>query len=109
VITKPREEGGVTKYHVSRQPVPLGLLAPVTFSEPARIRSSGLLRSRRGRATTPDSPLESANDTQTAYPFVLYFNGGLGGLQTLYAESAESREEWRQKLSVALQSRMTVK
>jgi RHO1 GDP-GTP exchange protein 1/2 len=109
-MTKPKEENGVAKYHVSLRPIPLDLLTLVTFSDPPRARSSSLLRGRRGgsRTTTPEPSslhvpsTDEENSAQNLYPCTLYFNGGLGGLQTFYAESSTSREEWKLKLNEAI-------
>jgi hypothetical protein len=68
----------------------------MVFSDLPRMRSSSLLRSRRGRAAPPSPFLEGSNDMQSMYPFELWLKDSS---QVFFAESAGSREEWRAKLS----------
>jgi RHO1 GDP-GTP exchange protein 1/2 len=51
---------------------------------------------------------ESANDSRAVYPCTIHYNGRLGGLLTLYSESANSRSEWKTKLNEAIGIRKVV-
>jgi RHO1 GDP-GTP exchange protein 1/2 len=44
--------------------------------------------------TTPSS----SSDSRVVYPCTIHHTGRLGGLYTLFAESAQARAEWREKL-----------
>ncbi|KDR80795.1 hypothetical protein GALMADRAFT_60733 [Galerina marginata CBS 339.88] len=114
VMTKPKEKDGVTKYHVNRRPIPLDLLTLVNFTDPPTQRSAGILRNLRGgerhdgaSANSGVSP-ESATDSRSVYPLTLHHNGRTGGPYILYAESAQTRTEWKQKLEEALGLRKIV-
>ncbi|TFK39742.1 CNH domain-containing protein [Crucibulum laeve] len=112
VMTKPKERDGVVKYHVNRRPIPLDLLTLVNTTDPPTQRSTGILRNLRGgerhgeqgNAPTP----ESATDSRSVYPLTLHHNGRLGGPYILYAESAQARTEWKQKIEEALGLRKVV-
>ncbi|KAG6879934.1 hypothetical protein C0992_009290 [Termitomyces sp. T32_za158] len=114
VMTKPKEKDGVTKYQVNRRPVPLDLLTLVNFTEAPTQRSTGILRGLRGGGghvdgtnglgVSPDSP----NDSRNVYPLTLHHNGRTGGTYILYAESAQARLDWKQKLEEALVLRKVV-
>ncbi|GJJ11168.1 hypothetical protein Clacol_005400 [Clathrus columnatus] len=122
VITKPKDKDGVMKYHVNRHPIPLDLLNIVNFTDPPQTRGTGLLRGlqrggRGGTGTTDEAGFNSnlngadlvnATDSRTVYPCTIHHNGRIGGLYTLYAESAQSRAEWKTKLEEALVLRKTV-
>jgi len=45
---------------------------------------------------------EAVNDARAVYPCTIHHNGRLGGLYTLYAETAYARLEWRTKLEEAI-------
>lgn len=100
------------------QPIPLDLLTLVNFTDAPTQRGTGLLRNIRGgeRRTdgssvmTPGSTVspETATDSRSVYPCTLHHNGRLGGPYILYAESAASRSEWKQKLEEALGIRKVV-
>lgn len=99
------------------QPIPLDLLTLANFTDPPTQRNAGLLRPRlRGGEkhdpTTPNpnastSP-ETASDSRAVYPCTIHHNGRLGGLWTVYAESAQARNEWKQKLEEAIGLRKVV-
>ena len=42
--------------------------------------------------------LETANDSRSLYPFTIHDIGRLGGVRTVFAESAQVRDEWKRKL-----------
>lgn len=114
VMTKPKEKDGVTKYQVYRRPIPLDLLTLANFTDPPTTRNSGILRPRlRGDKHDANSPNpatspETAADSRAVYPCTIHHNGRLGGLWTLYAESAQARNEWKQKLDEAIGLRKVV-
>ncbi|KAH9951090.1 Dbl-like domain-containing protein [Amylocystis lapponica] len=118
VMTKPKEKDGITKYHIYRRPIPLDLLTLANFTDPPTQRGTGLLRLGRsdrpdrhgdlsstpGAATTP----ETATDSKAVYPCTIHHTGRLGGLYTLFAESLQARNEWKQKLDEAIGLRKVV-
>lgn len=118
VMTKVKEsKDGVTKYHVNRRPIPLDLLTLVNFTDPPTQRTTGILRGLRGgeRHAEGAPPLangvtspDSAVDSRVVYPCTLHHNGRMGGPYILYAESAQVRAEWKQKLEEALGLRKVV-
>ncbi|GLB41616.1 putative CNH domain containing protein [Lyophyllum shimeji] len=114
VMTKTKEKEGVVKYHVNRRPIPLDLLTLVNFTDPPTQRSTGILRGLRGErhaetpVVGPGASPESANDSRLVYPLTIHHNGRMGGPYVLYAESAQARNEWRQKLEEALGLRKVV-
>lgn len=109
VLTKPREKDGVTKYMVYRRPIPLDLLSLTNFSDPPSQRSVGLLRNLRNGEAGPYNPRASEiGDPRTVYPLTFQHNGRQSNPITLYAESAQSRAEWKQKLEEAMGLRAVV-
>ncbi|KAG6901527.1 hypothetical protein C0995_010826, partial [Termitomyces sp. Mi166 len=135
VMTKSKERDGVIKYQVNRrvsielfpeeihltfdQPVPLDLLTLVNFTEAPTQRSTGILRGLRGggggggggHADGPNGPgvsPDAPSDSRNVYPLTLHHNGRTGGTYILYAESAQARLEWKQKLEEALVLRKVV-
>ncbi|KAG6909360.1 hypothetical protein DXG01_000799 [Tephrocybe rancida] len=113
VMTKPKDRDGVTKYQVDRRPVPLDLLTLVNFTEAPTRRSNGVLRGLRGKrhADSPSGPgvsPDTPGDSRSVYPLTLHHNGRTGGPYILYAESAQARLEWKQKLDEALVLRKVV-
>ncbi|KAG5643354.1 hypothetical protein DXG03_001036 [Asterophora parasitica] len=116
VMTKPKDKEGVVRYNVNRRPIPLDLLTVVNVSDPPTQRSTGLLRNLRGGDRHIDgagpaplgASIESANDSRSVYPITLHHNGRLGGPYILYAESAQARLEWAEKLQDAVGLRQAV-
>lgn len=51
---------------------------------------------------------DNATDARFVYPFTLHHNGRTGGTYILYAESAQIRVEWKNKLEEALGLRKIV-
>jgi Pleckstrin homology domain len=100
------------------KPIPLDLLTLANFTDPPQQRGTGLLRGLRGGDKhvdgAPPGPLPTANnaeapvDSRTVFPCTIHHNGRLGGLYTLYAESAQARIEWKNKLEEALALRQAV-
>ncbi|KIY68054.1 Dbl-like domain-containing protein [Cylindrobasidium torrendii FP15055 ss-10] len=117
VMTKSRKSDNVTKYHVNRRPIPLDLLTLVNFTDPPVQRGTGLLRNLRGTkdggTVDPTSPHPNrqetgSNDSRSVYPCTIHCNGRLGGNFLLYAESAQARQEWKEKLEEAVGLRRVV-
>lgn len=115
VMTKPKDKEGVVRYHVNRRPIPLDLLTPVNFTDSPTQRSAGLLRPFRtdrnvdgGSMSGPGASPEASNDSRSVYPLTLHHNGRAGGPIILYAESAQARVEWKQKIEEALGLRRVV-
>nr|GAT55060.1 predicted protein [Mycena chlorophos] len=111
VMTKPKDKEAPTKYQVVRRPIPLDLLTLVNFTDPPIQRGTGLLRFRGDKVTSvgPDSSIpEPATDSRTVYPCTIHHNARAGGSHILYAESAQARAEWKEKLEEALGLRRAV-
>ncbi|KAA1475511.1 Dbl-like domain-containing protein [Dentipellis sp. KUC8613] len=116
VMTKPKERDGVTKYQVNRRPIPLDLLTLANFTDAPTQRGTGILRGLRGGERGHDTPTSSVptispdtpSDARVVYPCTLHHNGRLGGLYTVYAESAQARSEWKDKLEEAIGLRKVV-
>lgn len=98
------------------KPIPLDLLTLANFTDPATQRGNSILRLGRserhaGDAVTPggmqQSP-DSATDSRLVYPCTIHHNGRLGGLYTVFAESSQVRNEWKQKLEEAIGLRKVV-
>jgi hypothetical protein len=51
---------------------------------------------------------EAVTDARAVYPCTIHHNGRLGGLYTLFAESAQARQEWKTKLEEAIGLRKVV-
>ncbi|KAJ7308583.1 Dbl-like domain-containing protein [Mycena albidolilacea] len=111
VMTKPKEKEGITKYSVVRRPIPLDLLTLVNFTDPPAQRSTGLLRNLRGERNVggeSGSVAEGPADSRSIFPCTIHHNARAGGSHILYAESAQARAEWQQKLEEALGLRRVV-
>ncbi|KAJ7065216.1 CNH domain-containing protein [Mycena amicta] len=109
VMTKPKEKDGLTKYHVVRRPIPLDLLTLVNFTDPPTQRGTGLLRNLRGDRGGGDGTVpESSADARSVYPCTIHHNARVGGSHILYAETAQARAEWKEKLEEALGLRRVV-
>lgn len=94
------------------QPIPLDLLSLVNFVDPPQQRGTGILRGlRHGTSETANQAHPMGNvetDSRVVYPCTIHHNGRMGGLYTLYAESAAARVEWLQKLQEATGLRSVV-
>ncbi|KAN0125374.1 CNH domain containing protein [Lactarius tabidus] len=113
VMTKPKEEDGITKYNVHRRPIPLDLLTLTNFTGPPIVHGTGLLRgfdeNKGGDAQANTSHTHNAaTDWRVMFPCIIMDTGRLGGLYTLYAESSQARTEWNQKLEQAIGLRKVV-
>ncbi|KAJ7126679.1 CNH domain-containing protein, partial [Mycena epipterygia] len=103
VMAEPQEEDGVTKYHVNRRPIPLDLVTLVNFTDPPTQSGAGLLAGdlHDPNGTVASTSPEIGGDSRAVYPFTIHQNGRLGGTHVLFAESAEARTKWKQKLEEA--------
>ncbi|KAF7317883.1 hypothetical protein MKEN_00876200 [Mycena kentingensis (nom. inval.)] len=114
VMTKPKDKDGQsTKYHVVRRPIPLDLLTLVNFTDPATQRGTGLLRNLRGDRYNSNggeggTNAESSSDARFVYPCTIHHNARAGGSHILYAETAQARADWKEKLEEALGLRRVV-
>ena len=90
------------------------MLTVVNFTDPPAQRGTGLLRNlrggeRHGESANPNMPApDSAIDSRSVHPLTIHHNGRMGGPYILYAESAQIRAEWKQKLEEALGLRKIV-
>jgi RHO1 GDP-GTP exchange protein 1/2 len=89
------------------------LLTLANFTDPPTQRGIGLLRGFGGSegdapANTPGVNPDSATDSRAVYPCTILHTGRLGGLHTVYAESAQTRTEWKEKLQEAIGLRKVV-
>ncbi|RXW24819.1 hypothetical protein EST38_g1034 [Candolleomyces aberdarensis] len=104
VLTKPREKDDVTKYMVYRRPIPLDLLELKSFTDAPTQRSAGLLRNLNGGAANHRA---SEIDPRGVYPFTIQHSGRSWSI-TLYAETAQTRADWKQRLEEAQGLRQVV-
>lgn len=62
-----------------------------------------------GDQTSPSGATpETLTDSRLVYPCTIHHNGRLGGLYTVFAESAQARTEWKAKLEEAIGLRKVV-
>ncbi|KAG8896511.1 hypothetical protein FRB99_008857 [Tulasnella sp. 403] len=118
VMTKPKEKDGVTKYYANKRPIPLELLSLVGFTEVPQHRSVGIFRGLRreggggGANERNDANAQNggsgSDDSKTVWPCSIHHTGRVGGLYQLFAESAQIRAEWKQKLEEAIAMRTIV-
>ena len=89
----------------------------VNFSDPPQQRSKGILGNFRGNnAANQHSEVipnggtngPEISDVRVVFPCTIHHNGRMGGLYTLYAESADARSEWKRKLEEALALRSVI-
>ena len=84
------------------------------FTDPPTQRGTGLLRGFGGnkggdsQTNTPGLTPEAATDSRVVFPCTILHTGRLGGLYTVYAESAQARTEWKEKLEEAVGLRKVV-
>jgi RHO1 GDP-GTP exchange protein 1/2 len=96
------------------KPIPLDLLILEDFTDLPTQRGTGLLRGFGGgnrndaQANTPGMSPESATDSRVVYPCTILHTGRLGGLYTVYTESAQARSKWKDKLQEAIGLRKVV-
>ena len=87
------------------------------FTDPPTQRSTGIFKIRGGQqqhtgdqtgvtpaGLTPETP----GDSRAVYPCTIHHNGRMGGLNTVYAETAAARAEWKTKLEEATGLRKVV-
>lgn len=76
------------------KPIALELLTLGSFTDPPIQRGCRLS--------------SSENETRTVYPCAIHRDGRLGGLHTLFVESAQARLEWKARLEEAIRQRKVV-
>ncbi|KAF8075178.1 CNH domain-containing protein [Lyophyllum atratum] len=114
VMTKPRVQDGITKYHVAKRPIPLDLITLTKFTDHPTLRGSvPSIRHHRSATSTASASSNSGGqsengDSQNLYPFTFHHNGRFGGPMTMYAELSATRLEWKQKLEEAMGLRKVV-
>lgn len=93
----------------------MDLLTIVNFTDPPQQRNKGILGGLRSSGSAhPDGTPNGgpagpdATDARSIYPCTIHHNGRLGGLWTVYAETAQARAEWKQKLDEAILLRKVV-
>ncbi|KAG5643359.1 hypothetical protein DXG03_001041 [Asterophora parasitica] len=113
VVTEHEEDGGISRYHVQRRPIPLELLTLVKFDD--RPTQSATVRSQfrsggtsSGSASSNSGSLSDSGDSHRLYPFTIHHSGRSGGPIILYAESSATRGEWKEKLEEATGLRKVV-
>jgi RHO1 GDP-GTP exchange protein 1/2 len=90
------------------KPIPLDLLILEGFTDLPTQRGTGLLRGFGGgnridaQPNTLGMSPESATDSRVVYPCTILHTGRFGGRYTVYAESAQARSEWKDKLQEAI-------
>uniref|UniRef100_A0A0W0F0H3 Putative Dbl-like domain-containing protein n=1 Tax=Moniliophthora roreri TaxID=221103 RepID=A0A0W0F0H3_MONRR len=84
IMTKVREKDDTVEYYVNSRPIPLGLLTLVNFTDPPT--NTGI-----------------SNDVPLAFPFTIRYDGRVGAVYTLYAESAQVGTMWKNKLGEAIE------
>ncbi|KAF9779315.1 CNH domain-containing protein [Thelephora terrestris] len=115
VMTRPVEKDGVIKYQVYRWPILLDLLSLGSFTDPPTKGGEGPLYVDHERGAGDQDKTVSPNaaggsprvidGTLVVYPCTVHHKGRLGGLSTLFAESAQARLEWKAKLEEAIRLR----
>ena len=89
----------------------------VNFSDPPQQRSKGILGNFRGNnAANQHSEVipnggtngPEISDVRVVFPCTIHHNGRMGGLWTVYAETAVARNEWKSKLDEAIVLRKVV-
>ena len=80
------------------------------FTDPPQQRTTGLLRNLRGGERQAEQPqiAADAGDARMVYPCTIHHHGRLGGLYTFFAESAQVRTEWKERLEEAMGLRAVV-
>jgi RHO1 GDP-GTP exchange protein 1/2 len=89
-------------------------LTLANFTDQPTQRGIGLLRGFGGgkgdasQVNTPGVNPEPVTDSRAVYPCTILHTGRLGGLYTVYADSAQARSEWKEKLQEAIGLRKVV-
>lgn len=92
----------------------MDLLNLVSFNDPPTQRAAGLLgglqvvRPKHGEAPANNPQPSPEADARSVYPLTLHHNGRMGGAYVLFAESAQIRSEWKEKLEHAIGLRKVV-
>lgn len=93
------------------------MLTPLNFTDPPQRRAEGVLGRFGGgggaknvdrSGSTGATGNGNSEDSRAVYPCTIHHNGRLGGHWTVYAESGQARQEWKQKLDEAITLRRVV-
>ena len=90
------------------KPIPLDLLTLEHFTGPPTQRRTGFFLGfgggtrNDGQANAPGMSPELVTDSRVVYPCTILHTGRLGGRYTVYAESAQARSKWKDKLQEAI-------
>lgn len=98
------------------QPIPLELLSLASFSDPPQQRGTAFLKGfNRDRSVSSNvsgnsssSTGEAVTDSRSVFPLTIHHNGRLGGLYTLYTETADARSDWKRRLEEATALRSVI-
>ncbi|TFY56269.1 hypothetical protein EVG20_g8996 [Dentipellis fragilis] len=105
LLAEPKQEGDTTKHALVTRPILLDLLVLSNFSDsPTRRITSyfNILKHTGVKSSPPASPL---SDALLVYPFTIGSASGRQGDYTLYVETAQAREDWKNQLEAALRRR----
>ncbi|GBE78752.1 Dbl domain-containing protein [Sparassis crispa] len=104
VMTEPKEQDMITKYHVYRRPIPVDLLTlTIGNGPPTYPRGPTVLLFLRSESDTRRSRESALLQNQLIEPFTVYL-GTIGHRgkpdvsYTFFTSSLPARDEWRQKL-----------
>ncbi|CAG8565035.1 14164_t:CDS:10 [Ambispora leptoticha] len=112
VMTKPRKgNDGEIKYQISKKIIPLEMLKVDTSPEQSQLRTFKLIDPRKGKSNTivggiPGVPLlenqfenpDNLLHQKSLYPFTIIHLGKNGGSFQLFADSANTRKIWKDKI-----------
>lgn len=85
------------------QPVPVELIVLNGFENSGQTRAVGFLKGIRGDRHEAASGGKDAPDSRTVFPFsyTIVGSGSAAGQYTLWADSEQSRQEWKEKFQLA--------
>ncbi|KAJ9125819.1 hypothetical protein QFC24_002603 [Naganishia onofrii] len=94
---------GIAKHYINRRPVPVELIVLNSFENAGQTRAVGFLKGIRGDRHEASSGGRDASESRTVYPFsyTIIGSGSAAGQYTLWADSEQSRQEWKEKFQHA--------
>ncbi|KAJ9102459.1 hypothetical protein QFC21_002859 [Naganishia friedmannii] len=94
---------GIAKHYINRRPVPVELIVLNSFENTGQTRAVGFLKGIRGDRHETSAGGRDAPDSRTVYPFsyTIIGSGSAAGQYTLWADSEQSRQEWKEKFQHA--------
>jgi hypothetical protein len=83
--------------------VPVELIVLNSFENAGQTRAVGFLKGIRGDRHEASSGGRDASESRTVYPFsyTIIGSGSAAGQYTLWADSEQSRQEWKEKFQHA--------